>query len=92
MVAQEPSDVKQFNIEEAYNEIAGAAFLFENEGHLEIWIYLKDNSLQFHYVQVPCIDDYLVAHYKCHKVTHGFSSFEWNKLGRKLARIYFASK
>jgi len=79
----------KFNIMEAYNEIAGAAFRFEAEGHLDIWIYLKGETLSFHYVEMRCLSRYFVSHFRCHKVTHGFSNFEWHKLGALLARVYF---
>lgn len=79
-----------FDILDAYNQIAGAAFRFEQCGHLNIWIYLKDEKLQFHYVELSPLSDYFVAYFPCKKVTHGFSNFEWNRLGRNIARVYFS--
>jgi hypothetical protein len=81
-----------FDICESYNEIAGTAFRFEAEGHPDIWIYIEGTELKIHYVELKLLSDCLVAHYKCRKVTHGFSSFEWNKLGMALARVYLANK
>ncbi len=80
-----------FNIVEAYEQIAGAAFRLEAEGHKEIWIYLIDNRMEFHTGRFPIDDDCLVAHYKCHKVTHGFSSSDWTLLGRRIAFVYFSN-
>ncbi len=79
-----------FSVAEAYNQIAGAAFRFESEGHENIWIYLQDNELKFHYTELKPISECFVAHYPCHKLTHGLSEFEWIRLGRNLARVYFS--
>lgn len=79
-----------FNIMDCYNQIAGASFRFEAEGHLNIWIYLKHKELQFHYVELKPMQLYFVAHYPCHKVTHGFSNSEWQRLGALLAAVYLS--
>lgn len=92
MYQYEPKVTPKFDIVEAYNQIAGASFRFEAEGYLDIWIYLTDGELNFLHVELNNMDRFLVAHYLCHKVTHGFSSFEWNKLGQKLARVYLENK
>jgi len=84
-----PNTKNTFNISEAYNEIAGAAFLGVDKGHTNLWIYLKDGELKLHYTELKPMSDYFVCHYPCKKITFGFTSFEWNRLGRMLARVHF---
>lgn len=82
----------KFDIRECYNQIAGAAFRFEDTGHLDIWIYLKAGVLSFHYCELKPLTKFFVAHYLCSKIIRGFSNSEWQLLGRKLARVYFSNK
>ena len=91
MYQYKSESVKRFNVVGAVCQIAGAAFRFEACGHRDIWIYLKDCELQFHCVEFKLLSKYFVAHYPCHKVTHGFSDFEWNKLERRLCRVFLES-
>jgi len=87
-----PSKSAKFNIDEAHNQIAAASFLFESKGYLEIWIYLKDEELQFYQVELKHLRPYLVAHYPCHEITHNFSSFDWQWLGSLLVATYLSMK
>jgi hypothetical protein len=88
----EKENTAKFSVPDAYDKIAETAFKFIIAGHLHIWIYLKDEALKFHYVEMSCMDEYFVAHYKCRKITTGFSQSEWLKLGGKLAKIYYSQK
>jgi len=92
MYEYDPVPRGRFNIQEAYNQIAGAAFRFEAEGHLEIWIYLKDNVIHCLSYENTDLRSFLVANYECHKVTHNFSGLEWQRLGTFLAAVYLAHK
>ncbi len=82
---------RKFDVETAYVKIAGAAFSFQSEDKLHIWIYLVEGELQFHRVELKPLSRWLVAHYPCQKIISGFSSFEWNRLGRKLAKVHFST-
>lgn len=81
-----------FNLSECYNQIAGAAFRFEEAGRLGIWIYLKAGVLSFRCYEFEPMAKFFVAHYRCRRITRGFSNSDWDRLGRRLARAYLSNK
>lgn len=82
----------KFNIMDACNDIAGAAFAFLADGKLYIWIYLIDGELKFFRCEFKHLSNSLVGHYKCHQITQGFSDADWRKLGHSLAKVYLTNK
>ena len=84
-------DYKRINVPDMLNKVAGQAFLYINKGNLEIWIYLKDGKLQFYPCRFATYDSFLVGHYKCDKITLGFSDADWNKLSIRIYRVNLVS-
>ncbi|KKN16760.1 hypothetical protein LCGC14_0972550 [marine sediment metagenome] len=82
---------RKFTVEGSYDQIAGAAFLFQSKGIRDIWIYLVDDELKFHPVELKLVSHCLVAHYSCQKIIRGFSNADWIKLGRLLSKIHFST-
>ncbi len=84
-------NVRRLNVPEMLNQIAGQAFLYLDKGNLELWIYLKDGELKFYPCRFPMLANYLVGHYKCDKITQGFSNADWNKLSIRIYRAHLES-
>jgi len=82
---------RKFTVETAFDQIAGAAFLFQSKSIRDIWIYLVDDELKFHPVELKLVSHCLVAHYSCQKIIRGFSNADWIKLGRLLSKIHFST-
>ena len=84
-------NVRRLNVPDMLNEIAGQAFLYLNKGKLELWIYLKDGKLKFYPCRFAVYDSFLVSHYKCDKITSGFSNADWRKLSIRIYRAHLVS-
>ena len=92
MIQYEPNVTLMFDINTAYVQIAAAADLYVAKGNLDIWIYLKDCKLQFHCVELKRMSRYFIGHYRSQALVHGMTRKAWDKLGRKLALVYFQTK
>ena len=91
MYQYESGQDDRFDIRRAYIQIAAAAALFSAKGQLDIWIYLNDSKLQFHRVELKCLGRFFIGHYRSQALMHGLTSKAWDKLGSKLARVWFQS-
>lgn len=89
MIQTNQDDSVAFNLRHAAEAIAKHALVFLHGGHLDIWIYLQDAKLSFHYCELKPMAPYLVDHFKTERLVKGLTDNQWKKLGIQLARVYF---
>lgn len=77
-----------FSLEHEIERIAARAAMYRNQGKKDVWIYFIKNRCHCHPIELPVINQFFIAHYKCSKLLKSLSHSEWKMLEHKIVAAH----